>query len=135
MTLEDCRIIELPRMIDPSGSLTVVESNRHIPFHVKRVFYLYDIPCGATRGGHANKDTYQFIIASSGSFDVVIDDGIAKTTHRLNRSHLGLYLPPMIWREINNFSSCSVCMVLASTFYDPKEYIHDYDEFVKAKSP
>jgi hypothetical protein len=125
-------IIDLPRVQDPRGNLTFVEGTRHVPFEIKRVFYLYDVPGGETRAGHANKNLEQFIVAMSGSFDIVLDDGKARTRFQMNRSYYGLYIPGMIWREIENFSSGSVCLVLASDFYDAEDYYREYDEFVRA---
>lgn len=132
MSISRCNIIKFPKITDPRGNLTFVEGNRHIPFDIKRVYYLYDVPGGAERGGHAHKELQQLIIAMSGSFDVVLDDGFGKWRYHLNRSYYGLYICPMIWRELDNFSSGSVCMVLASTFYDEAEYYRDYEEFNKA---
>jgi hypothetical protein len=132
MTITDCRIVELPRIHDPRGNLTFIESSRHVPFEMKRIFYLYDVPGGATRAGHALKSCHQFLIATSGSFDVVVDDGVQKQCHQLNRSYYGLYIPPLIWREIDNFSSNSICMVLASEFFAEKDYYREYTEFVGA---
>ena len=132
MSIKDCRIIELPRINDPRGNLTFIESDRHIPFGVKRIFYLYDVPGGATRAGHALRTCHQFLIASSGSFDVVVDDGSEQQRYQLNRSYYGLYIPPLIWREIDNFSSNSICTALASEFYAAGDYFRDYTEFVSA---
>jgi dTDP-4-dehydrorhamnose 3,5-epimerase-like enzyme len=132
MSLKDCRIIELPRVNDPRGNLTFIESERHIPFNIKRIFYLYDVPGGATRAGHALKTCHQFLIASSGSFDVIVDDGYKKERHMLNRSYYGLYIPPLLWREIENFSSNSICMVLASEFFAEGDYYREYKKFVGA---
>ena len=112
--LSKCRLIDLPRINDPRGNLTFVEGQRHVPFEIKRVFYLYDVPGGETRAGHALRTCEQFIVAMSGSFDVIADDGRARARFHLNRSYFGLYLPPRIWRELENFSSGSVCLVLAS---------------------
>lgn len=131
MPLDDCRLLQLPKVEDRRGNLTFIEANRHVPFAIERVYYLYDVPGGAERGGHAHKGLHQFLVAMSGSFDVKIDDGQRKATFHLNRSYSGLYLCPMIWREIDNFSSGAVCMVLASTFYDESDYLRDYDQFVK----
>jgi len=130
MSLDDCRIIELPKIHDPRGNLTFIESSRHIPFDIKRVYYLYDVPGGSDRGAHAHKNLHQFIVAMSGSFDVVLEDGNRKQRFHLNRSYQGLYLCPMIWRYLDNFSSGAVCMVLASEYYDANDYHRNYDEFI-----
>jgi hypothetical protein len=132
MSLSDCKIIDLPRINDPRGNLTFVEAGRHIPFDIRRVYYLYDVPGGAERGGHAHKDLHQLIIAMSGSFDIHLDDGAAKKTFHMNRSYFGLYVPTMVWREIDNFSSGAVCMVLASEHYSEADYYRNYDEFLQA---
>ena len=129
MLLDNCRIIDLPKISDPRGNLTFVEAKGHIPFEIKRIFYLYDVPGGETRAGHALKVCQQFIIAVSGSFDVVVKDGVEKTRYSLNRSFYGLYLPAMMWRELENFSSGSVCLVLASESYNADDYIRTYEEF------
>ena len=129
MSLDDCRIIELPQVQDRRGNLTFVESGGHVPFEIKRVYYLYDVPGGASRGGHAHRRLEQLIIAMSGSFDVELDDGNRRQTYSLNRSHYGLYMPCMIWRELTNFSSGSVCTMLASRHYEEEDYYRDYDEF------
>lgn len=128
--IEKCYTVNLPKINDPRGNLTFIESGKHIAFDIKRVFYLYDVPGGANRAGHALKNCQQFLIAMSGSFDVVLDDGYEKKRFHLNRSYYGLYICPMIWREIDNFSSGSVCMVLASAFYDEADYYRDYEEFI-----
>lgn len=128
--IEKCQIIQLPRINDPRGNLTFVESNHHIPFPIQRVYYLYDVPGGAERGGHAHKALHQLIIAMSGSFDIHLDDGKEKKTIHLNRSYNGLYICPMIWREIDNFSSGAVCMVLASDYYDEEDYYRGYEGFI-----
>jgi hypothetical protein len=130
MTLDKCQTIDLPRINDPRGNLTFVEANRHIPFDIRRVYYLYDVPGGAERGGHAHKGLHQLIIAMSGSFDIHLDDGHGKKTVHMNRSYYGLYVCPMIWREIDNFSSGAVCMVLASDYFDELDYYRDYNEFI-----
>jgi dTDP-4-dehydrorhamnose 3,5-epimerase-like enzyme len=132
--LAACRIVELPIVADPRGNLTFIEQNRHVPFDISRVYYLYDVPGGAERGGHAHKELEQFIIAMSGSFDVVLDDGHQRKRFHLNRSYYGLYVCPMMWREIDNFSSGSVCMVLASTYYDESDYFRSYAEFQRVAS-
>lgn len=132
MSLELCKIITLPQIPDARGNLTFIESNRHIPFDIRRVFYLYDVPGGAERGGHAHKELEQFLVAMSGSFDVMLDDGTRQQTYSLNRSYYGLYLPPRVWREMTNFSSGSVCVVFASAYYDEDDYYRDHDEFLAA---
>jgi dTDP-4-dehydrorhamnose 3,5-epimerase-like enzyme len=132
MGLELCRFIELPIIHDPRGNLTFAESGRHIPFDIKRVYYLYDVPGGATRAGHGHKALHQLVIAMSGSFDIVLDDGSRTRRYHLNRSYYGLYIAPMMWREIANFSSGSVCMVLASEYYDEADYFREYSEFKAA---
>jgi hypothetical protein len=132
MSLDNCQILELEKISDVRGNLTFIEGKKHIPFDIKRVYYLYDVPGGAERGGHAHKALHQLIIAMSGSFDVVLDDGQAKKRIHLNRSYQGLYVCPMIWRELDNFSSGSVCMVLASNFYDELDYYRDYSQFLQA---
>jgi len=131
MPIENCKIIDLPRINDYRGNLTFIEGGNHIPFEIARTYYLYDVPGGAERGGHAHKDLSQLIIAMSGSFDIHLDDGSSKKSFHLNRSYYGLYIPPMIWREIDNFSSGSVCLVLASNKYDEADYYRDYQAFVK----
>ena len=128
-----CKIIDLPKISDPRGNLTFVEGSNHIPFDIQRVYYLYDVPGGAERGGHAHKKLQQLIIAMSGSFDVVLDDGKEKRRVHLNRSYNGLYVCPMIWRELDNFSSGSVCMVLASNKYDETDYYREYAEYLQAR--
>lgn len=130
MGIENCNILELPRIGDPRGNLTFVEGGKHIPFDIRRVYYLYDVPGGAERGGHAHKALHQLIIAMSGSFDIHLDDGSGKKTIHMNRSYNGLYVCPMIWREIDNFSSGAVCMVLASDYYDEQDYYRDYGTFI-----
>lgn len=128
--IDKCHLIELPKISEPRGNLTFVESTRHIPFVIQRVYYLYDVPGGAERGGHAHKALHQLIIAMSGSFDIHLDDGHSKKTVHMNRSYQGLYVCPMIWREIDNFSSGAVCMVLASDYYDEQDYYRDYSAFI-----
>ena len=134
MSLTECRIIDLPKINDPRGNLTFIEGGRHVPFEIKRVYYLYDVPGGAERGGHAHRALHQLIIAMSGSFDVILKDGTQQQRFHLNRSYFGLYVRPMIWRELDNFSSGSVCMVLASNFYDESDYYRNYDEFIRANN-
>ncbi|MBM4231352.1 MAG: WxcM-like domain-containing protein [Gammaproteobacteria bacterium] len=128
--LNDCRLITLPIISDARGNLSFVEGGGHIPFDIKRVYYLYDVPGGSDRGSHAHKALHQFIVAMSGSFDVVLDDGHQRSTFHLNRSYFGLYVCPMIWRYLDNFSSGAVCMVLASARYDESDYIRDYQQFL-----
>jgi hypothetical protein len=132
MNLNICKLVDLPKITDPEGNLTPIEGGRHVPFDIMRVFYLYDVPGGATRAGHALKTCQQFIIAMSGSFDVVLDDGTDTKRYHLNRSYTGLYVPALIWRELENFSSGSVCTVLASEVYDERGYYRDYEEFRNA---
>jgi dTDP-4-dehydrorhamnose 3,5-epimerase-like enzyme len=128
--IDRCKIINLPKISDPRGNLTFIEGKKHVDFDIQRVYYLYDVPGGAERGGHAHKELQQLIIAMAGSFDVVLDDGYRKQSFHLNRSYYGLYVCPMVWRELENFSSGSVCMVLASILYDESDYYRDYDEFL-----
>ncbi len=132
MDPKGCRVIQLPKITDPRGNLTFIEGRRHIPFEIKRVFYLYDVPGGETRAGHALKNCHQFIIAISGSFDLILDDGACKGRYHLNRSYYGLYVPPLIWREIDDFSTNSVCLVMASAFYNEQDYYRDYQDFQRA---
>lgn len=127
----DCTIIELSKHHAPQGNISVVENNKDVPFEVKRVYYLYDVPGGESRGAHAHKELSQLIVAASGSFKVTLDDGRVKRSFFLNRPYLGLYVKPGIWRDLNDFSSGAVCMVLASEKYDPDDYIREYDEFLK----
>jgi WxcM-like, C-terminal len=130
MSFEDCKVIELPKILDARGNLSFIEGGRHVPFDIKRVFYLYDVPGGSDRGSHAHKNLYQFIVAMSGSFDVVLDDGTGKKRFHLNRSYYGLYVCPMMWQYLDNFSSGAVCMVLASAYYDEADYIRDHSVFL-----
>jgi len=131
VSVDECRLIDLPRITDERGNLTVIESGRHIPFEIKRVYYLYDVPGGATRAGHAHKALQQLLIAMSGSFTVTVDDGGRRKKFRLNRSYYGLYIAPLIWREIDDFSSGSVCLSVVSDFYDESDYYRNYEEFLK----
>ena len=128
-TVDDVELLHLPRIADPRGQLTVVEGGRQVPFDIARVFYLYDVPGGESRAGHANKTLQELIVAASGSFDVVVDDGRRIKRWSLNRSYFGLYLPGMLWRQLDNFSSGSVCLVLASDNYDENDYYRSYDEY------
>lgn len=133
-TVFDCHIVVLNKLSDKSGNITVVESKHNIPFALRRIYYLYDVPGGESRGGHAHKQLYQLIVAASGSFDVMLDDGINKKVVRLNRPNHGLLLVPGLWRELSEFSSGAICLVLTSHKYDPEDYIRDYNEFINMKS-
>ena len=134
MTKDNYRRIELPRITDPRGNLTFIEGSNHIPFDIRRVFYLYDVPGGAERAGHALKSCHQFLVAISGSFDVILYDGKNKDRIHLNRSYYGLHIPPMIWREMDNFSSGAVCLALASEGYNEDDYYRDYNAYLRALS-
>jgi oxalate decarboxylase/phosphoglucose isomerase-like protein (cupin superfamily) len=125
------RIIYLPKVTDARGNLTAIEENQQVPFAIRRVYYVYDIPGGESRGGHAHKQQQECIIAATGSFDVILDDGTNKWRHHLNRSYYGIYVPQLIWRELDNFSTGSVCLVLASDHFDEADYLRDYNDFVK----
>jgi hypothetical protein len=133
MNIDLCQLINLPKITDARGNLTFVEGGNQIPFDIQRVYFLYDVPGGAHRGGHAHKDLHQVIIAMSGSFDVLLDDGTNKKRVHMNRSYYGLYVCPMIWRELDNFSSGSVLMVLASNKYDEYDYYREYADFLNAR--
>jgi dTDP-4-dehydrorhamnose 3,5-epimerase-like enzyme len=126
------RIVELPRILDRRGNLTFIESRRHIPFAIARAYWLYDVPGGQMRGGHAYRELEEFVVSLSGSFDVVIDEGAGPQHVVLNRSYLGLYIPRLVWRHIENFSTNAVCLILASRHYDPADYIRDYPDFLRA---
>jgi hypothetical protein len=132
-TIQHCKIVGLPKIHNRAGNLTALNNDEDIPFEIKRVYYLYDIPCGETRGGHAHRELYQLIIAASGSFDVVLNDGKHVKAITLNRPDTGIYIVPGIWRDLRNFSSGSICLVLASIFYDQDDYIRDYVEFINYK--
>lgn len=132
-SLEDITIIDIPKIQDPRGNLAIIEKEV-IPFEIKRVYYLFDVPSNAYRGGHAHKDLYQVLVALSGSFDVILDDGNNRKTITLNKPDKGLLIPTGIWRELGNFSSGAVCLVLASAVFDEDDYIRDYDNFIKFKS-
>ena len=131
---QECRLIDLPKIQDPKGNLTVVEQNVQIPFNIKRVYFLYDVPGGESRGGHAHKNLQQLIIAANGSFDVVLSNGVESERFHLNRCYYGLYIPKLIWRELDNFSSGSVCLVLASEEFNEEDYIRNYSKFKKLKA-
>ena len=133
MIIDNCKIIDLPKISDYRGNLSFVESNNHIPFDINRIYYLYDVPGGAERGGHAHKELHQLIIAISGSFEVTLNDGKDSITYLLNRSNKGLYICPLIWRDLKNFTSGSVCLVLASDFYSEDDYFRDYNKFYESK--
>ena len=132
--IEKCKIFELPKIADARGNLTFIESNKQVPFQIQRVYYLYDVPGGSERGGHAHKKLEQLIVALSGSFDVVIDDGESQKRFHLNRPYYGLYICPYIWREVDNFSSGSVCAVMASRPYEEDDYFREYKDYLFAKS-
>ncbi|HYF25996.1 MAG TPA: FdtA/QdtA family cupin domain-containing protein [Baekduia sp.] len=132
MALKDCRIVGFPKINDPRGNLTFIEGGNHLDYDIKRVYYIYDVPGGAERGGHAHKQTQELLVAMSGSFDVVLNDGMVEQKFHLNRSHYGLYVPPMTWRHLENFSSGSVCMVLASERYTEEDYFRAYADFEQA---
>jgi hypothetical protein len=132
-TVFDCSIIHFPKIQNRAGNITPIQNNIEAPFAIKRVYYLYDVPGGESRGAHAHKVLEQLIIAASGSFDVTIDDGKNKKTISLNRPNYGLHLKPGMWRELSNFSSGSICLVLASLLYDESDYIRDYEDFKKLK--
>ncbi|WP_209599008.1 MULTISPECIES: FdtA/QdtA family cupin domain-containing protein [unclassified Ruegeria] len=131
--VSDLKILELPKRSDVRGNLTFIESERHVPFDIRRVFYLYDVPTAESRGAHAHRALHQFLICLSGSFDVEADDGVTKRTIHLNRPWLGLHVPPMIWASEVNFDAGSVCLVLTSDYYDEADYIRDYDTFLALK--
>jgi glyoxylate utilization-related uncharacterized protein len=130
--VSQAHLITLPVVSNPKGNLTFIESAKHVPFAIERVYYLYDVPGGQERGGHAHRTLQQFIIAVSGSFDVILDDGTTRRSFFLNRSYYGLYVPAMLWRELKNFSSGSVCLVLASAHFDEADYYREYSDFVRA---
>lgn len=132
-TVDDVLIIELPKFTDPRGNLSFVEQLNHIPFEIKRTYWIYDVPGGENRGGHAFKQNEEFIVALSGAFDVIVDDGEKKQTFTLNRSYYGLYVPAGLWREMENFSTNSLALEFGSTHYDVNDYIRNYDEFLKLK--
>lgn len=129
----EIKIIDLPKFLDSRGNLSFAQNITHIPFEIKRTYWLYDVPEGESRGGHAYRETEEFVIALSGSFDVIVDDGKEKKSFHLNRSYYGLYIPKGMWREMDNFSTNSLALEFASTKYDPADYIRDYDEFLKLK--
>lgn len=134
MSNNPARIIDLPKIADKRGNLSIIEELKDIPFEIKRCFWIYDVPGGETRGGHAYRTTQEFIVALSGSFDVVIDDGKTKQTYSLNRSYYGLYVPTMMWRQMQNFSTNSLALIVTNTEFNLDDYIYDYDLFLKEKS-
>lgn len=133
MSMDKPRIIDLPKFLDARGNLSFVEQENHVPFKIRRTYWLYDVPGGECRGGHAYKENQEFIVALSGSFDVILDDGKEKKIFTLNRSYYGLYVPKGLWREMENFSTNSLAMILSSTNYNADDYVRDYDEFIKLK--
>lgn len=133
MTVENVRIVELPKYADPRGNLSFVEQLNHIPFEIKRTYWIYDVPGGENRGGHAFKQNEEFILALSGAFEVIVDDGQSKRKFELNRSYYGLYVPAGLWRSMVNFSTNSLALELASKHYDENDYVRDYQEFIKMK--
>ena len=130
MSVNDCKLIELPKIVDPRGSITFIEGSNHIPFQIERVYYIYDVPGGSDRVAHAHKSLHQFVVAMSGSFDILLDDGDKNRRFHLNRSYYGLYICPGMWRFMDNFSSGAVCMVLASQRFDEGDYIRHYGDFL-----
>lgn len=132
MSVKNCKLIELPKISDPRGNLTFIEGSKHIPFEIKRIYYLYDIPGGAHRAGHAHQKLHQVVVAIAGSFDITLNDGFSQDKVHLNRSYQGLYIPPMIWRDIDNFSSGAVCMAMASEWFEETDYYREFDQFLKA---
>lgn len=132
MGIDQCKLVELPVVENPQGHLTFIEEDRHVPFSIARVYYLYDVPEGAARGGHAHRELEQLIVPIGGSFDVIVDDGAERRSFHLDDPKLGLYLPRLIWRELENFSAGSFCLVLASAWYDEADYYRDYGEFQAA---
>ena len=133
MTVDDVKLIELPKFTDPRGNLSFVEQNNHIPFEIKRTYWIYDVPGGENRGGHAFINTEEFIVALSGGFDITVDDGSQKKSFTLNRSYYALYIPKGLWREMGNFSTNSLALEFASTKYNPADYIRDYNQYLKLK--
>ncbi|MEZ4841533.1 MAG: FdtA/QdtA family cupin domain-containing protein [Flavobacteriaceae bacterium] len=134
MSLEEIELIQLPKITDPRGNLSFFESNKHIPFEIKRTYWIYDVPGGEIRGSHAFKKSKEFIVALSGSFDVVLNDGIKEVKYNLNRSYFGLYVPNIIWRRLENFSTNSLALIVSSISYNEKDYIRSYKDFLKLKN-
>ena len=132
-SVEDCRLVELPKIHDPRGNLTFVEGGRHVPFPIRRAYWIYGVPGGEKRGGHAYRELHELVIALSGSFEVHLDDGSRHATHLLGRGYVGLYVPNMIWRDLESFSTNAVCLILASAPYDPTDYVRDRVEYLTAQ--
>jgi uncharacterized cupin superfamily protein len=133
MTINDCKILELPKFTDPRGNLSYVEQLKHIPFEIKRTYWIYDVPGGESRGGHAFKANHEVIVALSGAFDIIVDDGVKKKKFTLNRSYNALYVPAGLWRFMENFSTNSVALEFGSVSYDQSDYVHDYERFLKMR--
>ena len=133
MTVSDCRILELPKFLDARGNLSFAEQNNHIPFEIQRTYWIYDVPGGESRGGHAFRENQEVVIALSGAFDVVVDDGVERKTFRLERSYYGLYIPSGLWRSMENFSTNSFALEFGSVSFSESDYVRDYDEFLKLK--
>lgn len=133
-SLADCTIIDVEKVLNRSGNISIINNYGNLPFHIQRVFYLYDIPGGESRGAHAHKKCHQFLVAASGSFEVLVNDGVDQKKILLNRSNVGLYIPPGIWASEINFSSGSICLVLASDLYDELDYIRDFNELIRYKN-
>ena len=133
MTLNDVRLVSLPKILDDRGNLSFIEEENHVPFKIARAYWIYDVPGGEVRGGHAFKEQQELIVALSGSFDVVVDDGLQKQKYSLNRSYFGLFIPTGLWRDMENFSTSSLALVLSSTHYSEDDYIREYDNFLKYK--
>ncbi len=134
ITVHDCRLVDLPKIHDPRGNLTFIESGSHVPFEIERAFWIYDVPGGSVRGGHAYRTGQEFIVALSGSFDVIVDDGSHRVRYTLNRSYHALFVPNLIWREMVNFSTNAVALVLASSPYSPDDYVRDYTDFLRLRN-
>lgn len=133
MTISDCKLVELPRFLDARGNLSFVEQMNHIPFEIKRTYWIYDVPGGEARGGHAFRQNQEFVVAMSGAFDVVVDDGHTQKTFTLNRSYYGLYVPAGLWRSLENFSTNSLALEFGSTQYNEADYVYDYETFLRLK--
>lgn len=133
MQKENVQIIELPKLLDRRGNLSIIEELKNVPFEIKRVYWIYDVPGGEVRGGHAYKENEEFIVALSGSFDVALDDGNGEDVYPLNRSYYGVYVPKGVWRRMENFSTNSLALILSSTVYDSEDYVFDYEDFIRTK--